>query len=202
METQKRLITKSFPIVRMDCPTCIPAIENEVKRVKGVTDARGSYMTKTLKVTYDPEAVEVSQIEAAIERVGYQIAYKKYPGVLTRIRGMLHKEKLASVQNISDEEFQRNVIDASKPVAVLFSSPTCPTCMALRPTLVESVESLGVKIDLYEMDIASSETWRRYDVTTIPTVLVFRDGDVARRLTSIPDKGEIMRALTAVNPEK
>ena len=202
MEPQKRLITKGFPIVRMDCPTCIPAIENEVKRVKGVVDAKGSYMTKTLKVTYDPEAVEISQIEAAIESVGYQIAYKKYPGVLTRIRVMLHKEKLAVVQNISDEEFQGKVLEASKPVAVLFSSPTCPTCMALRPTLVESVESLGGKVDLYEMDIASSETWRRYDIMTIPTVLVFSYGDVARRLTSVPDKGEIMRALTAVNPEK
>lgn len=202
MEPQKKLVTKVFPIVRMNCPTCIPAIENEVKRVKGVIDARGSYMTKTLKVTYNPEAAEISKIEEAIERVGYQIAYKKYPGMLTRIRGMLNKDRRVSLLNISDEEFKGKVLEASKPVAVLFSSPMCPTCEAFRPTLVESVESLEGKVGLYEMDVSSSETWRRYDVMTMPTVLVFSGGVVASRLLTLPDKGEIIRVLTAVNPEK
>ena len=77
MATAQKLI----PITRMDCPTCIPVLEKEVMKLEGVTEARGNYMTKNLRVTYNPENVQLSQIEAAIERVGYQISYKKYPGV-------------------------------------------------------------------------------------------------------------------------
>jgi len=197
MEPQKHLVTKSFPIVRMDCPTCIPAIENEVKRVKGVTDARGSYMTKTLKVTYDPEAVEISQIEAAIERVGYQIAYKKYPGIISRIRRLVKGQRLSTVETISDSDFKKRVLNSRIPVAVLFTSPTCPTCRILEPIYAEAREKIREKTELYEMDIASSETWRQYDVLTIPTILVFKDGLVKDRLTSMFKKSEIERALGA-----
>jgi hypothetical protein len=46
------------------------------------------------------------------------------------------------------------------------------------------------------MDISSSETWRSYDVVVVPTILVFRDGQVKARLASLPNKDEIEKALT------
>jgi thioredoxin 1 len=196
MGSERHTVVKVIPILRMDCPTCIPVLENEVKRLKGVEDARGSYMTKTLRVTYDPEVVQLADIEKAIEHVGYQVAYKRYPSIASRIRGVLQREKPAVKRSISDVEFPGKVLHASNPVAVLFSSPTCPTCRVLKPVYEEAAADLGEKANLYEMDITSTDTWRQYSILTVPTIIVFRNGQVAETLTSIR-KEEIERALGA-----
>ena len=191
----ERLIVKVIPITRMDCPTCIPVLEREVLRLEGVEGARGNYMAKNLRVTYDPERVQLAEIEAAIERVGYRISYKRYPGVLSRIRGLFEREEGGKVESLSDGDFPGKVLHAPRPVAVMFSSPTCPTCRVFKPQFEGLAESAEGRADLYEMDISTTETWRDYDVLSIPTVLVFREGEVAERFTALPRTEEISRAL-------
>lgn len=197
MKTEQGLVTKIIPILRMDCPICIPVLENEVKKLQGVKETRGNYIAKTLKVVYDPNAVQLSQIENAIEKTGYQIAYKKYPSIASKLKGLFRREKSSRMQAISDADFPGKVLHASKPTAVLFSSPTCPACQVFKPFYVEVAESLKEKAELFEMDISSSETWRSYNVVVVPTILVFRDGQVKAKLASLPNKDEIEKALTA-----
>ena len=196
MEAEKRLTVKTIPILRMECPTCIPVLEREVERLEGVEKVRGSYMTKTLKVTYDPDLIQLPEIEAAIERIGYRIAYKKYPSVLSRIRGLLRREKPSRIEAVSDADFPERVLRASKPVSVLFTTPTCPICRVLEPVYEEAAERLEGKAELYEMDIASTETWRRYDVLAVPTVLIFRGGEAGERFTALPRREDIEEALS------
>jgi thioredoxin 1 len=191
----ERLIVKVIPITRMDCPTCIPVLEREVLRLEGVEGARGNYMAKNLRVTYDPERVQLAEIEAAIERVGYRISYKRYPGFLSRIRGLFEREEGERVESLSDGDFPGKVLHAPRPVAVMFSSPTCPTCRVFKPQFEALAESAEGRADLYEMDISTTETWRNYDILSIPTVLVFREGEVAERFTTLPRTEEISRAL-------
>ncbi len=181
----------------MECPTCIPVLEREVKRLEGVDDVRGNYITKNLKVTYDPDMVQLAEIEAAIERVGYRIAYKRYPGVFSRLRGLLKKERPSRVTPLSDADFPGKVLHASRTVAVMFSSLTCPTCRVFKPEFEKISASIEGKADLYEMDISSTETWRDYDILSIPTVLVFKAGEVSRRLTPFPSVEDIAKALGA-----
>jgi thioredoxin 1 len=180
----------------MDCLTCVPILEREIQKLSGVKEVRANYITKILKVTYDPNLVQLSDIEATIERVGYQIAYKKYPSLASRLKGLIKKEKPSRVQSISDSDFSGKVLHSSKPVAVLFSSPTCPACKVLKPLYIEDAEDLREKAEFYEMDISSSETWRSYDVLAIPTILVFREGQVKNRLMPILKKDEIEKALS------
>lgn len=186
---------KTIPIVRMDCPTCIPILENGVKKLKGVNEARGNYISKTLKVVYDPKIVELPEIEKAIERLGYQIAYKKYPSVVSKLKRLVQRGKPSKVQPISDADFPIKVLHASKPVAVLFSSQTCPTCQALKPIYTEAAEDLKEKAEFYEMDISSSETWRRYDIPAVPMILIFREGQIKEKLDLLPKKDEIENAI-------
>ena len=197
MESGRRLTVRTIPIVRMDCSTCITVLENEVKKLNGVKEARGNYMTKTVRVTYDPEVVGLLQIEAAIERIGYQIAYKKYLGVVSRLKGLVRKKKPDDVRTVSDSDFPGKILHASRPVAVLFSSPNCPVCQVFRPTYAEAARDIEERAEFFEMDVSSSETWRRYGIITVPTVLVFQDGQVKDRLTSLPGKDEIEKALNA-----
>ena len=90
---EKPLTTKLIPIAQMDCLTCVPILEKEILKLKGVKEARANYLTKTVKVVYDSNLVRLSEIESAIERVDYQIAYKKYPSVASKLKGLFRKEK-------------------------------------------------------------------------------------------------------------
>jgi thioredoxin 1 len=193
---EKPLTMKLIPIVQMDCSTCVPILEREILKLNGVREARANYLTKMVKVVYDSDLVRLSEIESAIERVGYQIAYKKYPGVASKLKGLFRKEKPSYVKVISDADFASKVLHASKPVAVLFSSPSCPTCQVTKSVYAKTAEDLAGHAELYEMDISTSEIWHNYDILSIPTILIFRDGQLKGRLTTLPQKTEIIEALT------
>ncbi len=192
-----KLSTKTIPVTRMDCPTCIPLLEKEVKRIEGVDEAQGNYMNKILKVTYDPSRVQLEEIEAAIERLGYRVAYKKYLGVISRLKGLFRDEKADGIVPITDTDFPGKVLHASRPVAVLFSSQTCPPCHLFKRQFKETAETVKGRADLYEMDIASTETWRKYDILSIPTVVIFINGQLYERFDAIPKGEDIAKALGA-----
>jgi len=192
---EKTLKVKLIPIVQMDCSTCVPILEREILKLNGVREARANYLTKTVKVVYDSDLVKLSEIESAIERVGYQIAYKRYPGVASKLKGLFRREKPSYVKVISDADFAPEVLHASKPVAVLFSSPSCPACQVAKSVYVKTAEDLANRAELYEMDVSTSTIWHNYDIVTIPTILIFRDGQLKRRLMTPPQKTEIIDAL-------
>ena len=191
------LTVKTIPIIRMDCPTCIPVLEREVLKVEGVEEVRGNYMAKSLKVTFDPSKAQLAEIEAAIERVGYRIAYKRYPSPLSRLRDLFKRDQGVEVSSLTDADFPGKVLHASKTVAVLFSSPTCPTCSVFKPEFLSLADKMGKEADFYEMDIVATETWREYDILSIPQVLIFRAGMISERFTAMPVAAEIERALGA-----
>jgi thioredoxin 1 len=188
-------MVKVIPITRMDCPTCIPVLEKEVLRLEGVEEVRGNYMAKNLKVTYNSKKVQLAEIEAAIERVGYRIAYKKYPGFLGKIKGLFNKEDRGKVEIVTDKDFTRKVLNSSKTVAVMFSSPTCPTCRIFKPQFEKLAEKTEGKADLFEMNISITESWRSYNIMSIPTILVFKSGEVVEKFIAMPSTKELSEAL-------
>ncbi len=191
------LTVKTIPIIRMGCPTCIPLLEKEVAKLEGVETVRGGYITKILRVTFDPEVTQLAEIEAAVERVGYRIAYKKYPSALTRLRGLFRRESPVEVASLTDTDFPGKVLHASRTAVILFSSPTCPTCRVFKPEFLALADKLGEEADFYEMDIEATETWRDHDILSIPQVLIFRAGKVSERFTAMPVAAEIEGALGA-----
>lgn len=193
MEKKSRMVVKRIPVLRMDCPTCIPFLEKEVRKIKGVKEAKGSYMTRTLEVLYDPDIVDIEKIEKAIEDAGYRIAYKKYPGVVSRIGRLLKKTNKSLITTIDDESFDKTIKTRTR-VAVVFSSKTCPTCRALRGVYDKAAERLK-DVKIYEMDIASTKIWHRYDILSIPTLLVFENGEVVKRIIPSISEEELIRIL-------
>jgi len=196
-----RLVEKRIPIIRMECPTCIPVLEKEVGKLDGVEEVRGNYMSKTLKVIYDPGRVELPEIEAAIERLGYRITYKKYPNIIDRLKGLFLKEEQEGVESLSDADFSSKVLQDTRLVAVLFSSLSCPICRIFKRQYLELAKKVEGEAYLYEMDIAKTETWRKYDILTIPTVIVFNAGQIKDRLIGLPKTEEIEKALRALEKE-
>ena len=187
---------KEIPLTRMDCPTCVVTLEKAVKEVKGVKNVRGNYMRKILKVTYDPETAKLTDIEKTIENLGYDITYKHYPNPLERLRGLFSRNETKSIRTITDSDFTEKVLQASNPVTVLFSSETCPACQILKPKIKKLAEQKDYQADFYEMDITQTETWKKYDVMSIPTVLLFRNGKPHTRFDAIIRIDELEIALS------
>ena len=188
-------LTKEIGITRMDCPTCVMTLEKSVMKIQGVKKAQGNYLKKTLKITYD-EATSLAAIENAIEDAGYQVAYKKYPSPLSKLRGLFSRGETKAITTITDADFPAKVLHSTKPVAVLFSSEGCPGCQVIKPQFKELAKKQAGRVNFYELDITHNEVWKEYNVMGIPTVIIFLGGKPTNRFGSMLRIDELEKALT------
>ena len=78
---------------------------------------------------------------------------------------------------VTDESFEQEVIGAGHPVAVDFWAPWCGPCHAVTKALKElAPETEGIEFVQLDID-ANPVTASRYDVLSIPTVILFADGE-------------------------
>ena len=78
------------------------------------------------------------------------------------------------MQNI---ESITNIIQENLAVMVYFSAPTCNVCHALKPKLIEAIETNFEKFEIISVDVSSDpDIAAHFSVFAIPTVLVFLDG--------------------------
>ncbi len=187
-------LIKNIPLKRMDCPTCVLTIEKAIKKIPGVKEATGNYLKKTIRVTYTNPNQLIS-IEKTIEELGYEIAYKKYPSPIDRIKGFFRQD-LSEIQSLIDDDFQVKVLASEKIVAVLFDSRSCPACQVIKPKLNQLAITYKKDIKFFEMDIEFSETWKNYDVMSIPTVIVFRNGKVTQKFSAMLNINDLEKSLT------
>jgi thioredoxin 1 len=80
---------------------------------------------------------------------------------------------------ISDDQFEKDVLNADKPVIVDFWAEWCGPCKALSPLVDELAEELGDKARVVKMNIDDNpNTPTKYGVRGIPTLMVFKGGEV------------------------
>ena len=84
---------------------------------------------------------------------------------------------------ITDASFQSNVLESQKLTLVDFWAPWCAPCKALAPKLDAVLKELAGKFHLAKMNIEeNSEVPRNYDVRSIPTLILFKDGKPIDRI--------------------
>lgn len=112
-----------------------------------------------------------------------------------RASGQLFKVEQATDYQITEinnlDEFENMIIEASKPVMVDFYADSCPSCMQMLPAFAalaqEESSIVCIKVDADQAD-AIMKTYR---VQKLPTILAFKDGQIAARFTNAMTKSEL-----------
>ncbi len=82
-------------------------------------------------------------------------------------------------QNVTDSEFDNEVLGANGPVVVDFWAEWCGPCKALSPLVDEVANEMGDKVKIVKVNIDENpEAPTKYGVRGIPTLIAFKDGQV------------------------
>ena len=100
-----------------------------------------------------------------------------------------------ATKQIAEKEFDQDVLQSDIPVLVDFWAAWCGPCRMLSPVISEiSDEAEGFKVVGVDVD-KSPDIARRYKVFSIPTLLVFRNGEPANRSVGVVSKEEILEMV-------
>jgi thioredoxin 1 len=101
-----------------------------------------------------------------------------------------------SITQLSAATFDETVGSASEPVVVDFWAEWCGPCKMIAPILDEIADEHQGKIQVAKLNVDEApDIARRFEVMSIPTLLVFRDGEVAKRLVGAKGKGQLLDDL-------
>lgn len=99
--------------------------------------------------------------------------------------------KMATIA-VTDDSFETDVLNASKPVLVDFWANWCGPCKMIGPSLEELSTELGDKVTIAKVDIDDNQmTPSKYGVRGIPTMMIFKDGKVVATQVGALSKSRI-----------
>ena len=100
------------------------------------------------------------------------------------------------ILTLSDATFDETVAGADTPVVVDFWAEWCGPCKMIAPALEEIASEQEGKLAIAKLNVDDNpDTARRFDVMSIPTLLVFKDGQQVKRLVGAKGKGQLLQDL-------
>ena len=103
---------------------------------------------------------------------------------------------MGAVAEINDDNFTSEVLESSEPVLVDFWAPWCGPCRQLAPIVEElAAENAGaVRVTKVNVDEAG-KTAQEYGISSIPTLLLFKNGEVQQRIVGVKPKPQLQELL-------
>jgi thioredoxin 1 len=107
---------------------------------------------------------------------------------------------MASLQDVTEKDFQSEVLDSDKPVLVDFWAPWCGPCKIVSPIVEELAEEYSSDMSFTKLNVDDAPNIAlKYQVMSIPTLIVFQNGEpVAQVVGALPKKAIKEKLLSKV----
>jgi thioredoxin len=104
-----------------------------------------------------------------------------------------------NIATLTDATFDEVVGGSNKPILVDFWAEWCGPCKLIAPILEELAVEQSDKFSVGKLDVDTNvQTATKFSVMSIPTLLVFKDGQVVGRLVGAKPKGALLQEITSV----
>ena len=98
----------------------------------------------------------------------------------------------------TDDNFQEEVLNSNQPVLVDFWAEWCAPCRALGPVIDELSGTYEGKAKIGKLDIDTNrDAAIKYEIQSIPSIIIFKDGEVLNKFVGISPKDELVSAIDA-----
>ncbi len=102
------------------------------------------------------------------------------------------------LKTVTDSTFEADVIKSDRPVLVDFWAPWCQPCLAMEPAIKELATEFDGKVDIVKLNVDENpETSQAFDVMSIPTSMIFKNGKSVERIIGLSAKDKLAGAMNA-----
>jgi len=103
-----------------------------------------------------------------------------------------------AVGKVSDATFESEVLKSKGPVVVDFWAEWCGPCRMIAPALEEIAGALGEKVKIVKLNVDENpQTAAKYNIQSIPTLLIFKNGDMSSRQIGAAPKQKLEQWITS-----
>ena len=103
---------------------------------------------------------------------------------------------MSALIDVQDANFEEKVLRATRPVLADFSAAWCGPCKQLKPTVEELAGEYEGRVDMVHIDVDEArQTAATYGVMGVPTLMFFKDGEVADKVTGVIPKETLKQKL-------
>ena len=103
------------------------------------------------------------------------------------------------IKHITDDDFTKEVLESNLPVLVDFWAPWCAPCLMAAPVIEEIAKDYAGKVKVAKLNVdENQETPGKYGIMSIPTMYVFKNGEVAEQIVGYVPKDYIRGKIEAV----
>ena len=104
---------------------------------------------------------------------------------------------MVEIDYVTESDFQNQVLDADKPVLVDFTAGWCQPCKMIEPIVKQLAQDWDGKVKVVKLDADENPNiTMKYGVLGIPTLMLFKSGEVKERMTGFQPKDKLVTKIT------